>query len=157
MTEVTATEIAMGSDVPEWLITVEPGDARAHRGRVRFCVDVTVFETPDTFFVIPKVGSQGSVIDASDTTHCIFYAGSKPVHIVQVMVGIDPKGAGVLAPFMPIPPQPLQHQIPPPKPAKPTFWDRLREQRSDFSLLGWGAVIGLGLASAIAAIAAAFR
>lgn len=129
MTEATATDIAMGADVPEWLAAFEPGSGKAVRDRFRFGMDVLVFETPERFYVVPKTLKPGAMMDAGDTAGCVLYAGGKQVMFCLPTLTVDPKGDGSPQPFMPdVLPNDAAPAMAPPK-AKPTLWQRLVEKR----------------------------
>lgn len=96
MTEIV-TRFPMGTDVPEWLITVEPMGPQARKGNFRFAVDVDVVETADNFIVVPAVyGPFAHVIDSSGTVGCKMFAPGKVTRLVNMMTDLFAEGRAPL-------------------------------------------------------------
>lgn len=125
MTE-TITKFAMGDNVPEWLITVEPMHPTSHKENFRFAVDVDVIETPDVFVVVPRLfGSYHAILDMSGTHGCKMFAPGK---VTRIAVGLSDFFADGVAPMVQIGapdkavPAVQPETVPDPH---PTFWARL--------------------------------
>lgn len=95
---VTLTRMAMGSDVPEWLLAAEPRSPGAFLDRVRFAQDVLLLELPDVYLLEPVTPSDHSLFDTGRSNDCLFVATGKPVRVptgIWTFMTKDQAGASV--------------------------------------------------------------
>lgn len=82
---VTMTRMAMGSDVPEWLLVVEPRSAQSRKGAFRFAADVMLYETPDHYLLEPVELLDRPLLDLSQCIDCRLSAASKQVRMTVAL------------------------------------------------------------------------
>lgn len=95
---VTLTRMAMGSDVPEWLLAAEPRSPGAFLDRVRFAQNVLLLELPDVYLLEPVTPSDHSLFDTGRSNDCLFVATGKPVRVptgIWTFMTKDQAGASV--------------------------------------------------------------
>lgn len=128
---MNVTRFAMGSPIPEWLLSADPTQAGAPKGNFRFAVDVDVFETETYYLVLPLAGGPYP-IDMSGMAGHNVYATAKDVRVAlawgafgtlsnQQWVHVPP-GVTELAQSMQAPPAQLGVSAAPER----TFWQRVR-------------------------------
>lgn len=88
---ITVTRMAAGSEVPEWLIAMEPNNPNAVRGAIRFGIDMNLIELPDMYVLVPcsiwqAPGAQAIYMGGGQGMNT--FAPGKPVRVVLSMIQI---------------------------------------------------------------------
>ena len=121
----------MGSDIPAWLLAIEPVNEASVMGQSRFGCDVDVLETDDYFLLLPTniLLPVSGILDFTGTYNCTAVATAKPVRILVSETVPFPRGMS--PPMAGTPPYGLSIQpvvAAPLAPREPhrNFWSRLR-------------------------------